>query len=232
MYIYIYILVALRYITLHYITLHYVTVSCLVSCYVVELCDFQPDLTRPPKRHLHLQTLQSRHGDCVRIPPKSSAVQLRFNAKKNMKMTQQFLGPFLTVIQVASGWASFLNDWKRNTFMVTKSINMAIFWRIYYIPILWFFLQISMNLCPSLPGIDLSLPGLEQLKAVEMEVSESIGKEKNEESSGTPTVSGLKTVDGSEIRQSPVEVGSFFPIIYKGFSTIQGGWPWDFCHQQ
>ena len=62
-----------------------------------------------------------------------------------------------------------------------------------------------MNLCPSLPGIDLSLPGLEQLKAVEIEVSESMGK-KNEESSGTPTVSGLKTVDWSEIPPSPVEV--------------------------
>ena len=28
--------------------------------------------------------------------------------------------------------------------------------------------------------------------------------------------------------RKPVEVGSFFPIIYKVFSTIPGGWPWDF----
>jgi len=94
-----------------------------------------------------------------------------------------------------------------------------------------------MNLCPSLPGIDLSLPGLEQLKAVEMEVSESIGKEKNEESSGTPTVSGLKTVDGSEFRQSPVEVGSFFPLFTRvlapskvvglGISAINSSHCWD-----
>ena len=46
-----------------------------------------------------------------------------------------------------------------------------------------------MNLCPSLPGIDLSLPGLEQLKAVEMEVSESVE---------TPTVSGLILLMGQK----------------------------------
>ena len=32
----------------------------------------------------------------------------------------------------------------------------------------------------------------------------------------------------AEIRRSPVEVGSLFPIIYEGFLYISGGWPWDF----
>ena len=34
---------------------------------------------------------------------------------------------------------------------------------------------------------------------------------------------GWETADGSEIRRQPVEVGSWNPIIYKGFSTIPGG---------
>ena len=33
----------------------------------------------------------------------------------------------------------------------------------------------------------------------------------------------VPTVDGSEILRSPVEVGSDYPIILKGFSTIPGG---------
>ena len=32
-----------------------------------------------------------------------------------------------------------------------------------------------------------------------------------------------------EIRRSPVEVGSFSHCL-QGFSTIPGGWPWDFLH--
>ena len=35
------------------------------------------------------------------------------------------------------------------------------------------------------------------------------------------------TVDGSEIRRSPVEVGSLSHYL-QGFSTIPGGWEWDF----
>ena len=31
------------------------------------------------------------------------------------------------------------------------------------------------------------------------------------------------TVHGSEIRRSPVEVGSFYPIVYQGFSTMPSG---------
>ena len=44
------------------------------------------------------------------------------------------------------------------------------------------------------------------------------------------------TVDGSEIRQAPVEGKVVYPMIYHGFSTIPGGWEWDFtspstvCH--
>ena len=37
------------------------------------------------------------------------------------------------------------------------------------------------------------------------------------------------TVDGSEIRRSPVEVGSLSQLFTTGFSTIPG---WDFFHQQ
>ena len=39
------------------------------------------------------------------------------------------------------------------------------------------------------------------------------------------------TVDGSEIRRSPVEVGSLSHYL-QGFSTIPGGWEWDSFHQQ
>ena len=35
-------------------------------------------------------------------------------------------------------------------------------------------------------------------------------------------------VDGSEILRSPVEVGSWNPIIYRVFLHPNGGWPWDF----
>ena len=33
----------------------------------------------------------------------------------------------------------------------------------------------------------------------------------------------IPTVDGSEIRRSPVEGQVVYPMIYKGFSTIPGG---------
>ena len=37
------------------------------------------------------------------------------------------------------------------------------------------------------------------------------------------------TVDGSEIRRSPVEeTVVYLPLFLRGFSTISGGWPWDF----
>ena len=37
----------------------------------------------------------------------------------------------------------------------------------------------------------------------------------------------IHAVDGSEIRRSPVEVGSLSHYL-QGFSTIPGGWSWDF----
>ena len=40
-------------------------------------------------------------------------------------------------------------------------------------------------------------------------------------------------VDGSEIRQAPVEVGSGnFSHFSRGFIHPNGGWEWDFFHQQ
>ena len=38
-------------------------------------------------------------------------------------------------------------------------------------------------------------------------------------------------VDGSEIRRSPVEVGSLSHDL-QGFIHPNGGWPWDFFQQQ
>ena len=35
----------------------------------------------------------------------------------------------------------------------------------------------------------------------------------------------------AEIRRSPVEAGSLSHYL-QGFSTIPGGWEWDFSHQQ
>ncbi len=39
------------------------------------------------------------------------------------------------------------------------------------------------------------------------------------------------SVDGSEILHQ-LEVGSWFPLFTTNFSTIPGGWEWDFFHQQ
>jgi len=36
------------------------------------------------------------------------------------------------------------------------------------------------------------------------------------------------TVDGSEIRRLPVEVGILYPMYLQGFIHPNGGWEWDF----
>ena len=45
----------------------------------------------------------------------------------------------------------------------------------------------------------------------------------------THTHACIDTVDGSEIRRSPVEGMVLYPSVYEGFGIHpNGGWPWDF----
>ena len=146
------------------------------------------------------------------FPPKSSAVQLRFNAK-NMKMTQQCWDHSLQLYslhQVAHlSWMTGrgIHLWWRNPSIWRSFEGYTIYIYIYCD----FFLQISMNLCPSLPGIDLSLPGLEQQRLWKRSnlqkhrrqwkwKSQSPWEKKERITSWTPTSLRFNIVDGSEIQ--------------------------------
>ena len=48
---------------------------------------------------------------------------------------------------------------------------------------------------------------------------------------GGPITPSITTVDGSEIRRSPVEVGSSNPTSYKAFLYIQTVVVWEIFHQ-
>ena len=206
----------LHYITLHYTTLYYCKLSCIILCCWALWFPTRPD---PPKGTSISRRFSPAMATVSESPPRvlpSSSVSTR---RRTWKWLSSFWDHSLQLYrlhQVAHlSWMTGrgIHLWWRNP-SIWRSFEGYMIYYIYIYQYSDFFSRSPWpDLCPSLPGIDLSLPGLEQLKAVETIKrkwkSQSPWEKKNEESSGTPTVSGLKTVDGSEIRPSPVEVGSF-----------------------
>ena len=107
---------------------------CIILLHIVLLSFVLSNQTRPcpngPKGTSISRRFSPAMATVSEFHPKSSVVQLCFNAKKNMGMTRQCWRDH-SLKFCRHGCPSFLNDWNWNTFMVRKSINMAIFWRIY-----------------------------------------------------------------------------------------------------
>ena len=175
----------LHYITLHYTTLYYCKLSCIILCCWALWFPTRPD---PPKGTSISRRFSPAMATVSESPPRvlpSSSVSTR---RRTWKWLSSFWDHSLQLYrlhQVAHlSWMTGrgIHLWWRNPSIWRSFEGYMIYYIYIYIPVQWFFLQISMTWSMSLFARNRSVtPWARTAKGcgndqTEMEVSESMGK--------------------------------------------------------